>query len=273
MNVNPPPLPSSGQKLFRQLAQVSWGTLIVSFVYNFFFGGNNATSASRAFPLINAIFVSAFCLTGLVAGLVALCGVRRYGREGILWPAITGVGIWLLLFAIAIPAFTRARSRALAQRAALQPTKLEPAVHSLTAIQVEDHDIGFSFDLPEDYESFPSTAKPKGFSHAYLRQVPLEGNRLLLVKPMGGTLPRKRLKPQELPPGKTVFTLIWRGLEVDAVRVPEKSGNIDYVTFNIQIPLRKQAIQLTFAGPAEVESQVRALAERTLSTLEGETNW
>jgi hypothetical protein len=45
------------------------------------------------------------------------------------------------------------------------------------------------------------------------------------------------------------------------------------VTYKAQIPIRKQAIQIGFGGPAAEEAQIRALAEQVLSTLDGQVNW
>jgi hypothetical protein len=228
-------------------------------------------SASQASRIISAILVALLALIGVIAGIVALCGIRRYGHKGLLWPAVTGICLWLLLFGLAVPAFLQVRKIAALQK----PTPLRPLVHSPSATRVQDAEMGFSFDLPEGYEPFPPAGKPQGYRHAFLRQVANEPNRVLLVNPLGGTLGRQRLKPEEIPPGRGVSLTAfnWRGVQVDAIRVPEKLDDTDYLTFNVQIPLRRQAIQLGIGGPAESEPQLRALVEQVLSTLDGETNW
>jgi hypothetical protein len=99
---------------------------------------------------------------------------------------------------------------------------------------------------------------------------------VVLVKSLKGTIvPNEHLTSQYLPPGKnlTLTSFSWRGLDVDGVRVPEKIPSGDYVTLNVQIPLKRAAIQIGFGGPAASEASVRALAEQVLSTMDGEVNW
>jgi len=271
MSLEPPPLASSRQKRYFQLAQASWLTVVSACGVNFALQTASGPSPAPGSRIGGAVVVGALALIGLLSGIIALFGVRRYGRKGLLWPAITGICLWLLLFALAVPVFSQTRKMALRPKS----MSLRPASHSPTAHRVQDSTIGFSFDLPEGYESFAASAKPPGYSHAFVRQVPNQPNRFLLVKPLGGTSGRERLNPQMLPSGGSLSltSFDWRGLQVDGIRVPEKSGETAFITFNVQIPLRTQAIQLGIGGPAEQESELRALVEQTLSTLEGETNW
>jgi hypothetical protein len=65
--------------------------------------------ATRMDALADAT-VSAFVpVLGFLAGIVSLFGIRRYGRTGILWKALTGMTIFLLMIAMAIPALLKAR--------------------------------------------------------------------------------------------------------------------------------------------------------------------
>lgn len=271
MGIETPPLPSSRQKLFLQLARASWMSVIIACGANIAIQTTAGQSSSQGSLIISAILVGSFALFGVIAGVAALCGIRRYGRKGLLWPAVTGLCLRLLLSGLALPVFLNARKIAALQK----PTPLSQLVHSPSATRVQDVEIGFSFDLPEGYEPFPPTGKPQGYRHAFLRQVASEPNRVLLVKALGGTLTRQRLKPEEIPAGRgfSLTAFNWRGVQVDAIRVPEKLGDTDYLTLNVQIPLRKQAIQLGFGGPSESEPQLRTLVEHVLSTLDGETSW
>jgi hypothetical protein len=78
-----------------------------------------------------------------------------------------------------------------------------------------------------------------------------------------------------VPPGKpvSIVTFNWLGLPVDGFRVVDKLGSGEYLSFNVQIPLRKQAIQLGFGGAVSSESELHALVDQLLPTLDGETNW
>jgi hypothetical protein len=257
--------------VFHGCAKVAWISVVLSIGVNLFIQTTTHNYGSEWSRLIGGIFTLLLAIAGVVSGIVALCGIPRYGFRGLLLPALTGLCLWALLFAIAVPTFLKARAKALSQRRAVV---LAPAVHSAGATRIQDAEMGFSFDLPDGYEAFPATAKPEGYRHAFLQRPDNEPNRVLLVKSLGGTLGRQRLKPEEIPAGKSVSlaTFHWRGLEVDGIRVPEMAGELAYLTYNVQIPLRGKAIQLGFGGPASAESQLIALAEQVLSTLEGETN-
>ena len=221
--------------------------------------------------IVSALFGGIVALLGIVCGIIALFGVRKHGRKGILWPAVTGISLWLVLFAIAIPVFLQVKQLAALRKSTVQTA----AIHEPTAIRIEDSTLGFSFDLPDGYETFPTSAKPPECSHAFVKPSVDGRNGVLLVKPLGGILGREHLKLSEIPAGKnlTLASFTWRGLVVDGIRVPEKTEAGDYLSFNIQIPLRKQAIQLGFGGPADSENEIRALAEHVLASLEGATNW
>src|SRR4051794_38103557 len=100
MSADPPPVPSSRRKFLLELARASWMSVIIAFGINIALSAAGQSEWTRT---ISAVVGGSLALTGLVAGIVALCGVRRHGRQGLLWPAITGVCLWLLLFGLAVP--------------------------------------------------------------------------------------------------------------------------------------------------------------------------
>ena len=245
--------------------------MLVAFVGNIFLNiGGRATSGIAGH--IPAIFAGLCVIVGVTSGIIALFGMRRHGREGLLIPALIGIGLWVFLAAIAIPAFNAVRRKALALQ---RPTSLAPATHDAQASQIRDTDLGFSFDLPEGYQEFAKSAIPPGVRFAYVKPGGTAQNSVLLVKPLGGQLPRRHLRSDEVPGGKSfsLLTFPWRGLAVDTVRVEETINGAAYLTFNVQIPLRKEAVQISFGGPAEQEAPIRLTAGRVLSSLEGESNW
>ncbi len=198
MDITPPPLPSSSKALFRQLSQVSWISVLVAFVGNIFLNiGGRATSGIAG--KIPAIFAGLCVIVGVTSGIIALFGVPRHGRKGLLLPALTGIGLWVFLAAIAIPAFNAVRRKALALQ---KPTPLAPATHDPQASQVRDTDLGLSFDLPEGYQEFAKAAIPPGARFAYVKPGGNSQNSVLLVKPLGGQLPRRHLRSDEVPGGK-----------------------------------------------------------------------
>jgi hypothetical protein len=70
----------------------------------------------RPVALIVAIVSSLLILIGVICGIVALFGIRTYGKKGILAKALFGIIIPLVLAVVAIPNFMAARAKALKNR-------------------------------------------------------------------------------------------------------------------------------------------------------------
>ncbi|HEY2343720.1 MAG TPA: hypothetical protein VGH90_11840 [Chthoniobacteraceae bacterium] len=241
---------------------VSLNSLIASRVANFVFKPSSLQRI-QAEALAAAILSDIILALGVVCGVAALFGITRYGRKGILVPVILGVVPCGLGMMMTIPAFAR------------HSAVLTPPVHTANASRVIAAEFGFSFDLPEGYEPFDSPTMPQGVRFAYMIPSEEAAKRVILVKPLGGTIPNTPLSPSELPADKgiTTFPILWRGLSVAGYRVPESVAGIPYVSLNVQVPLRAQAVQFNFGGPADDEADIRAIAGAVLSSLEGETNW
>src|SRR5262249_9534848 len=72
--------------------------------------------------LIFGGLVCLLILTGFVLGIIALCGMAKHGRKGILGQALTGTwlcGLVILVWVASIPALKRAKERAEASRASI----------------------------------------------------------------------------------------------------------------------------------------------------------
>lgn len=137
---------------------------------------------------------------------------------------------------------------------------------------------GFSLTLPDGLVPAPDLvgASPD-IVHGFVLGDPTddEVDIMLFIEEMHGTIGRERLKVEDLPPGfeGRVFTTSWGGFEVDAFEVPEQLGEIEVITFNVQIPLKRSAIQVKLFGPADRKAELKKLLSRTLAGLEGESNW
>jgi hypothetical protein len=215
-------------------------------------------------------------ITGLLAGVIALFAIPKHGRKGLLAPALAGICIWLALTAIAIPSFFLARNIALKVRAQGEQFKKTPPTHLADAVRVEDAALGYSFDLPPGFKAVPAAQTPKDFHAIYMKRGADGTAAAVLIKYLGTPLsPYRRMTAANLPPGKnmTLVPFTWRGLDVTAVRLPEKNAQGEFVTFNVQIPLKQQAIQIGFGGISTNEAQSHALAEQVLPTLDGPVNW
>jgi hypothetical protein len=152
---------------------------------------------------------------------------------------------------------------------------LASVIHAPNARRIVAPELGFSFDLPDGYEPFDSPTMPQGVRFAFMIPSDDAAKRVILVKPLGGTIPREPLSPSELTANRdlTVIPITWRGLRINCFRVPESASGVPYVSLNVQVPLRGQAVQFNFGGPADDEATTRATAEALLSSLDGKTNW
>jgi len=282
----PPPLPvSDSGKLYRNLARASWMSLVLGIGTNMMIQVSQQGVTNREVSLVRAVLFSIMAIAGVMSGIIALFGVRRHGRKGILWPALTGLGIWFLLFALAalaLPTLSRARRLAAAQR----PASLLPVRHIATATSQRDTELGFAFDLPEGFQPLPTASIPKVSKYAYIKPCNDGSKLILFVQPLGGTISREHIKVEDVrrsaerlvPPGApvpsiTMTTFSWRGIQLDGIVSASKIKNVDLLSFTVQIPLRKQAVQLEATGVALPDRQVRELLDQMLSSFDGETNW
>lgn len=242
-------------------------TVIAAFCVNAGLNALQRQLGGDAFRTASVILNFLFFFGGIACGIIALCGVRRYGRRGLLVPSLIGLGIWLLLTVLSIPIIVRAYSLSKALR-------LQPLVQSSNAKRVDDAVRGFSFELPDGYTPTDPAILGGGFSHGFVREVPDEMRRVLVVKPLNGFITHERLKAENLPKDSksTIGTFNWRGVTVDGVRIPEEAEGQAYVTWNVQIPLRPRAIQISVGGPESAEPEIRQTIDKLLSTLDGQVH-
>jgi hypothetical protein len=112
----PPPLPSAaqtGNSFARQAALFSLLAPFVSIAINVV--GHQAVQGNRAGMLVLGGACTLLILLGFILGIVALLGMKKHGRQGILGRAIAGVcinGVIIFLMLIAIPVFIQAARHA-----------------------------------------------------------------------------------------------------------------------------------------------------------------
>ncbi|MGA3266187.1 MAG: hypothetical protein ABSE16_05120 [Verrucomicrobiota bacterium] len=128
----PPPIPSQTpppviraspptNSFPKQAALFSFVAPFVSFGIGIF--GQQAVRGSRAATIILGCVSTLLILAGFVFGIIALFGMKKYGKKGILGGAIAGVcinGFLILMMLIAIPRFMRMAQQARAAQAQQQ---------------------------------------------------------------------------------------------------------------------------------------------------------
>lgn len=143
---------------------------------------------------------------------------------------------------------------------------------------VTDPKLGFTLKLTSEFmpcmDLFGATPN---IVHAFQYGEATEGEMgvLLLIEKLGGVIGRKRLNKLDMPPGfdGDLFVTTWQGFEIDGFVVPETLNGIDVVTYNVQIPLKGEAIQIKLFGPADREETLKPLLRQVLDGLDGESNW
>jgi hypothetical protein len=137
--------------------------------------------------------------------------------------------------------------------------------------------LGLRLSVPDGFAQDPDLVSGKvvcGF-----RRPPSGDQRsgtLIRVSRLGGVLGREKIDPQQLAaanPRVTTSTEKWKEFEIDVFRVPENINGVSILTFNAQVPLKPEAVQVAVSGGADREEELRGLLRSTLNNLDGQSNW
>jgi hypothetical protein len=113
----PPPLPSESRRSFFHQAATAgvFAPLLAIVAYIVSVGAQSGLDPQTKATVSLVIGICNICilLLGLVCGIIALCGIGKHGRKGLLAKGICGILIPLLIFGAAIPAVMALKSRGL----------------------------------------------------------------------------------------------------------------------------------------------------------------
>lgn len=149
---------------------------------------------------------------------------------------------------------------------------------SATAEELVDRQLDFTLQLPQRVVPRPDlVGQTPDIVHAF-ELTPVDEDQypiVLLIERMRGTLPNSRLKVTNrlLNTKLKLFTTTWQGFTLDATEVPENIEGVQTVTFNVQIPLKREAIQVRLFGLAEQSNEMHTLLNAALLGLHGKSNW
>jgi hypothetical protein len=152
-----------------------------------------------------------------------------------------------------------------------------PSSH-VFAEKITDSDLGFTLQLSPEFVPRPDLvgATPK-IVHAFQFGDVAEGELpiILFIESMNGTIGRERLRQEDMPANSkaVLFITKWQGFEVDGFEIIESDEGKEGVTFNVQIPLKRKAIQVKLFGPIGRKEEVAALLQEVLGGLKGDSNW
>ena len=141
--------------------------------------------------------------------------------------------------------------------------------------QVRNAELGYSLTLPEGFTDFPAARSQKDIVDSWSETAPASANGalVLLVARMHGVLPREAMRQEDVPANTQVVSFKWKGFDVGGLKTLTTQAGQPVFVLVAQVPLRKEAVQLSVAGPADQQTRGQAIMEATLASLEGETNW
>lgn len=148
---------------------------------------------------------------------------------------------------------------------------------------VRDESLGFTLVLPDGFLRLPvermveaKTEEPKTVHGFFLPDAETgHANVLVLIKWLPGILPQEPIDPRQLPAGLKgrLFKTRWQGFDLDAFEIPGERNGVEWISLNVQVPLKQKAIQIDVAGPITSKDELRSHLASILQGLHGETNW
>jgi len=141
--------------------------------------------------------------------------------------------------------------------------------------QVRNAELGYSLTLPDGFTDFPEARSQKDVVDSWSEATPVSANGalVLLVVRMHGALPREAMRQEDIPANTQVVSFKWKGFDVSGLKTLTTQAGLPVFVLVAQVPLRREAVQLSVAGPADQKARGQAIMEATLASLEGETNW
>jgi hypothetical protein len=141
--------------------------------------------------------------------------------------------------------------------------------------QVRNTELGYSLTLPPGFTDFPEARTQKDVVEAWTEATPVSTNGavVILVGRMHGALPREAMRQEDVPANTQVVGFKWKAFDVSGLKTLTTQQGKPVFVLVAQVPLRKEAVQLTVAGPADQAARGQAIMEATLASLEGESNW
>jgi hypothetical protein len=142
--------------------------------------------------------------------------------------------------------------------------------------ELTDENLGFSVTIPDDFaaEAQLAAAKPD-FVHAFRKPEPQGLGTVIIIERMRGTIGRGRIDRSKMPSGfrGRILTAQWQGFDLDAIEVLEEADGVEMVNYNVQVPLKGEAVQLRVLGRRDRKDELFALTGTLLASLRGESNW
>ena len=113
----PIPVAPRTDTIYHQAAKAAWVAPVIMFALSCLITGamGQNNQDDRLVRIVQGVLSILLIVGGLVCGIVAMCGIRRYGKSGILAPAIVGLlinGLLISLVGLGFVAGFRSAARA-----------------------------------------------------------------------------------------------------------------------------------------------------------------
>jgi hypothetical protein len=200
-------------------------------------------------------------VVAFILGIVALFGIRKHGRHGILVRAVLGILINGLILGLAIslvPALAKARERA---RAVQAEREIKPFTFAAPA--------GFTV-YPEGRNMFPDAL------HSYIKGDLSSGQpwTILVVEDLGGRIGKE--DPTPFLQGRDDVSLLheaWQGHRLPVIEIRETLDTMQIVTYNAQVPVLPKAVMVKVVGSIDRKAELQTVLRDALNGIVGSTNW
>src|SRR5213595_124401 len=136
--------------------------------------------------------------------------------------------------------------------------------------QVRNAELGYSLTLPEGFTDFPAARSQKDIVDSWSETAPgsAGGPWVLFVGRMHGTLSGEAMRQEDVTANTQVVSFKWNGFDVSGLKTLTTQAGQSVFVLVAQVPLRKEAVQLSVAGPADQEGRGHAIMEATLAPLD-----
>ncbi len=152
------------------------------------------------------------------------------------------------------------------------------------AIEIDDKNFGFTLTLPDGFSDFPQGHSMPNAIYSYARYSS-EGRPGIIIgiERMNGVIGQESILDEQglakiksmLPEGAEVknYPAQWQGFKVEGIETVMSMQGVSMMERAVQIPLRREAIQIAVIGPGDASGEVSLVMEQILSSLKGETDW
>jgi hypothetical protein len=222
-------------------------------------------------------------LAGSVLAVVGLVRARRRGRAETIVLAVIGLGVNGLGLSLGCAGLLPVLARAAWMR---NPGYTREEMRAMPRVipgsrVILNEDLGFRLEVPR---GFPKNQAPQPRHVLYSFGGPDPQGMMMWVDivRLGARIDSVSPGPEyydslrgRLPPEARFepTRVSWKTHELVVFRVPSMMGGRDWCTWGVQVPLAREAIQVTVSGQPQSGAECQKLLARLLTGLQGLSNW